>query len=321
VSILKTVLAAASAVAVLAVATAVQAAPQTMPIRVLSVTRLSAGKAQGVRVDRIMYTNDGLSLEALVALPSDAVGRHPIVVVLHGGWALAEPQFTHYPFGETAPSLVWLESLYPNAIVVAPEYRGYMLSGGHPGMLEAEASDARAAIRVLARDFQGNSRAVYLLGYSMGGGVALALAGQMPGIRAVVGVSPFVGYDIDYRWEAVQETTDKDKAYGVNAAEIRTVSFLTHFGGTPAQQPEAYAAQSPDTHIDRITAPVLLLQGTADQSVLWQATREFANKLADAGKTVKFVLYPGGQHGLHTAPYQAESNAEILAWFTLAGLS
>lgn len=84
--------------------------------------------------------------------------------------------------------------------------------------------------------------------------------------------------------------------------------------------PKAYGAQSPDSHLARITAPVLLLQGSADPHAIWQATRELANKLAHAGKTVKFVLYPGGHHGLHTAPYQAESNDQIFTWFARAGL-
>lgn len=292
------------------------------PIRALSVTRLFAADTQGVRIDRIMYTNDGLTLEALAVLPTrPATGpSHPILVVLHGGFALDQPYVTHYPLGLTAASLVQLALRYPQAIVLAPEYRGYMLSGGHPGMLEASASDTRAAIRIAVRDLHGDGHGIYLLGYAMGGGVAFALAGQMPGIRAVVGVSPFVGYDIEFAWDKWEGRTGRDQPYGKVRAIFQEETFCTHFGGEPTQMPRVYAAQSPDAHIARITAPVLLLQGTADVDVLWQATREFANKLAHAGKRVRFVLYPGGPRGLHTSPYQAESDVQIFAWFARAGL-
>jgi pimeloyl-ACP methyl ester carboxylesterase len=126
---------------------------------------------------------------------------------------------------------------------VEAEQRG---GGRHltPMAARRKRSDARAAVRIMVRDFHGDGREVYLVGYSMGGGVALALAGQMPGIRAIVGVSPFVGYDIDYRWVLRQERMDMDKSHGTTLALEREAAFFDQFAGTLATEPHAYAAQS-----------------------------------------------------------------------------
>lgn len=81
----------------------------------------------------------------------------------------------------------------------------------------------------------------------------------------------------------------------------------------------AYKERSPN--IKDINVPVLLLQGTADKHVAWQTVKTFANQMKPAHKTVKFVLYKGGKHGLHTEPYQSESTQQINGWFEKYGLN
>jgi|GEM_PF-1974076 len=303
---------------VCAVGTGSFAVAAPAPIRLVSVSALGPAE-DGVRIDRVMYTNRGVTLEALAALPTGP-GPHPIVVLLHSGWALPQPYVTHYPLGGIASAVAQLARRYPTALVVAPAYRGYMQSAGHPSLIDASASDARAAVRIAARVLHGSGRDVYLVGYGVGGGVALALAGELRGVRAVVAVGPFVGYDLEWHWDAWDGKTGRDPAYGKVRAIAQEEEICITFEGEPDQVPRAYAAQSPDAHLAPITAPVLLLQGTADTAVPWQATREVANRLARAGKRVRFVLYPGGGSSLATAPFEARATAQILAWLDRAGL-
>jgi len=309
----------AGALAAIASACALDPAPAgaatTASNQIVSLTPVGGG------VEKMMYRHDGLVLEALVDVPAGVAPRAPVLVVLHGGYLVSAPRLRHFPLGQTAPGMIHLSDLFPDAIVIAPEYRGYLQSQGHPAMVNANASDAEAALALVDARFGANRHAVYLLGYSDGGAVALAMAETLPGVRAVVGVSPFTGYALDYAWENWQLGTDTDTAYGIVTAALRLRAMQFAFGGSPGQVPARYAAALPDGRLTAITAPVLLLQGTADRHVLWQATRALSNRLAALGKRIRFVLYPGGHHGLHTAPYQAESDARIIAWLTRYGLT
>jgi pimeloyl-ACP methyl ester carboxylesterase len=157
-------------------------------------------------------------------------------------------------------------------------------------------------------DFRADGRAVHTIGSSMGGGIALAMAGETPGIGAVV------GDDIDAHWRPWGRDGQGSPVRHPNRAD------------TPCPRSDAPRRQTgrarasvrgtvPDMPIARITAPVLRLQRTGDRPVLWQTTRALANRLGPAAKTVRFVLYAGGERARHTVPDQAESGAQILAWF------
>jgi dipeptidyl aminopeptidase/acylaminoacyl peptidase len=58
------------------------------------------------------------------------------------------------------------------------------------------------------------------------------------------------------------------------------------------------AAASPALHADRVTAPVLLLHGEDDWVVPAEQSKEMADRLQAAGKTVKLVTYPRADHAL-----------------------
>ncbi|MGC8489759.1 MAG: alpha/beta hydrolase family protein, partial [Clostridia bacterium] len=192
-----------------------------------------------------------------------------------------------------------------------PEYRGYLGSAGLPGGLRTDTENVRDAINALKAYPAVDFHRLYLLGYSMGGGVALTLAAELPHVRAVVCVSPYVGMKTVEAYWAVHPP-----APGTNFA--RQLGGLELAYGKPPSQKEL-RAESPDTAA--ITAPVLLLQGTGDSHVEWQTVQAFANAMQALHKTVKLILYPGGPHGLHTAPYGGESTAAMSAWFAQYGLN
>jgi acetyl esterase/lipase len=68
------------------------------------------------------------------------------------------------------------------------------------------------------------------------------------------------------------------------------VAFLTaFFGGDYAQRAKVWQDASPAFHAAKDVAPFLIVQGTQDESVPLAQAQELADKLKQAGATVKFV--------------------------------
>ena len=64
----------------------------------------------------------------------------------------------------------------------------------------------------------------------------------------------------------------------------------------PRQRPGFWRAFSPRTYFDRVTEPLLVHHGTADDTCPLPWSRETVRLLRRAGKDVTFYLYPGEQH-------------------------
>ena len=128
-------------------------------------------------------------------------------------------------------------------------------------------------------------------------------------VRAVVAVSPFVGLNDYVTWGTKNAKT--------GTLWYRELKILEEIYGSQVNSKE-YNERSPATK--KIQSPVLLLQGTADHHVSWETVQMFYQQMKASNKVVKFVLYPGGHHGLH-GQYSIQSTQEIDAWFHKYGLS
>lgn len=128
---------------------------------------------------------------------------------------------------------------------------GDRISGGY-----FERADVLGAYDYLR---QRGHRAIGLLGYSMGAGIALLAAAEEPGIRAVVADSPFAVASERIAFEASRKT--------------RIPAWLT-----PAFMPTASAvadalfridvsAIAPERAVRRIPYPILVIHGTADSRI------------------------------------------------------
>ncbi len=261
--------------------------------------------AAGDTLYRLSYECAGQAVEAYMTEPG-ARGHYPLLVNLHGGAAWNVNQ-SHDNFGFTAENAANAASSH--FISLYPEYQGYLGSSGPVRGLSTDAKDTLCAIRAVASLPAVNSDRVYLLGTSIGGGVALKVASLLPTVRAVVVVSPWVGLRDELPW--LQRHA---QPYTIFGHELLGVTHT--YGFSPNQA--ALAAQSPD--LQAIKAPVLLLQGTADTHVPYQVVEQFYGQMKAAGKTVKLILYPGGHHGLHGSHQQA-ALAAMRHWFTQYGLN
>ncbi|MGH9782380.1 MAG: alpha/beta hydrolase family protein, partial [Candidatus Acidiferrales bacterium] len=64
----------------------------------------------------------------------------------------------------------------------------------------------------------------------------------------------------------------------------------------PERDPEPFLKFSAIMYADKVTTPLLILHGAADPRVPTFQGREYFILLAERGKTVKMVTYPGSPH-------------------------
>jgi dipeptidyl-peptidase-4 len=92
-------------------------------------------------------------------------------------------------------------------------------------------------------------------------------------------------------------------AAGVAGAPVTDWSLYdTHYTerylSTPALNPEGYRLSNVLQYADRLSRPLLLVHGMADDNVLFAHSTALMKKLQDLQKPFDLMTYPGGKHGL-----------------------
>lgn len=262
------------------------------------------GQNPNINIYDMFYWSEGKKVEAYVTEPKNpGPNEYPLEVNCHGGYAGAI-DLSH---ADSPVSLSLIKGEFDRIVVIYPQYRGYANSQGTVQGLYGDTVDTENAIQAAYSLPTVDDAATYLLGTSMGGGVVMRVAANpqyAKNIHAVVALSPFVGWNTMMQWAEKNKQTshvaDTWVQYGVDLYGSFDPSKL------------AYKENSID--VAKIGAPVLLLQGTADQRVPWQSVQFLYQQMKANDITAKFDLYPGGHHGLHTGKYQTESDQAIGNW-------
>lgn len=285
--------------------------PQDGEVEIISKELLEfLGQNPNIDIYKVFYKSDGIKVLAYLTVPK-APGKYPLVVKLHGGRAFEDKNLTHHNSDLTYEYM----DMSDQVVYLYPAYRGYLESEGHVQGVAENTRDTDNGIKLAMSTGKVKEDSVYLIGASMGGAVALRLASERQDVQAVVGIAPFTGWDVTIRWLdehpgiTKPEVVDNFRQY---AFYVRNVLIKGH--------PESEGDYSILDKIPNINAPVLLLQGTDDDSLIWQTVQDFAEDLEEAGKTVKFVLYEGGDHGLE-GHYLDQRNQEIHQWLQKYGLT
>jgi acetyl esterase/lipase len=195
---------------------------------------------------------------AELLLPPGA-GPFPVVVVLHGGWWQAKRTRTKLYTRPLSADLV-----RHGFAVLNGEYRRVGGGGGWPATFD----DARALV-ALARE-QPEAGRVAALGHSAGAHLALYAAVE-GGVDAVV---------------ALAAPSDLEARPG---PETRAL-----MGGAPDEVPDHYALGNPIRRVP-LGVPILLVHGTADETVPPRRSRDFATAARAAGDDVTLVE-PNADH-------------------------
>jgi dipeptidyl aminopeptidase/acylaminoacyl peptidase len=226
-------------------------------------------------------TFDGRQIPAWFYLPAGAQrdGSLPTIVYLHGG-----------PESQTRADFNPIIQYFVNNgyAVLAPNVRGSTGYGKTYHHLDDVAKrmdsvrDAAMAVEYLKSSGYAHPQKMACMGGSYGGFMVLSLVTQYPDLWAA-------GVDL----------------YGV----ANFISFFKHTGpyrrkhraseyGNPDKDADFLRSISPIHRVDRITAPMMILQGATDPRVPQEESDQMVAALRQRGVPVEYIVFPDEGHGI-----------------------
>lgn len=244
----------------------------------------------------VFPSSDNQEIQCWYATP-DGDGPFPTILETHGGPTSAQ-------FNVFSPrSQVWLDHGFAWASI---NYRGSTTFGkkfekkinGDLGHWEVE--DMVAGREWLIRTGIAKPDQIFLTGWSYGGYLTLQAMGVRPELWAG-GMGGVVVAD----W--VTEYYDEPDA-------MKGYDVALH-GGTPDEKPEAYRKASPINYLERLAAPLLVIQGRNDVRDPPRQVELYEAKAKSLGKDVKVVWFDTGHAGSGVDVNLAISHHEtMLRW-------
>lgn len=232
----------------------------------------------------ITYLSNGLTISGIMNIPKGK-GQYPLVILNHG--YIAPSVYTRGRGLKREQDYLARQGF----AVLHTDYRGFALSDPSPDVREVYdagleyAMDSINAINAVRAANLPNvdARRVGMLGHSLGGGVTLNVAVARPDlVSAIVLYAPVSSdaWENFTRWRSKRNDAD------------RTLAVL----GTREENSAAWDALSSLTSLKNITAPILLVQGTADQDVPPAWSDVLDAKLKTLDKDVTYITYAGEKH-------------------------
>lgn len=226
---------------------------------------------------------DGLNISAYLTLPPGKTAKNmPIVVMPHGG-----------PDARDYIRFDWMAQFLANRgyVVLQPNFRGsrgyghkFTEAGLQQWGLKMQ-DDITDGVKKLIADGIADPKRVCIVGGSYGGYAALAGATFTPDLYAcAVAIAPVS----DLAVQLAAEIKD-------GGGHTRLASFWFSRMGDDSY---TLAKVSPSRHADKVTAPILLLHGKNDTTVLLEQSKIEAEALKAAGKQVEFITFEGEDHYL-----------------------
>ena len=234
----------------------------------------------------VTYRSNGLRVSGKLDVPRGR-GPFPALVLAHG---YIDPAV--YVNGQgMRREQDWLARA--GYVVLHTDYRNHAQSGDDPRserrMRLGYAVDTINAVHALraTRAVRVDDDRVGLLGRSMGGGVVYNVLAAQPGlVDAAVVYAP-----------VSSRTADNFNRWIRNDPGRGTLSdFILGRYGEPRDNPRFWREVSPRTYFDRVTEPVLIHHGTADESCPIRWSRATLRAMKAAGVDVRMLTYPGEPH-------------------------
>lgn len=227
--------------------------------------------------------------------------RYPLVTVIHGGPSGVD--LDAWRLGWTVYAPLWAQR---GAFVFRPNYHG----SGHHGLdfvesikgryYELEVPDIVQGVEHLVDRGLVDRDSMGVMGWSNGAILSIALTIEHPELFKVT--APGAG---DVNWISDYGNC----AFGVSFDN-------SYFGAAPWEDVETYIEKSPLFRLDRVVAPTLIQFGTEDTAVPTEQGWQHYRALQQMGNApVRFILYPGEEHGLRRLSHQRRKVEEDLAWF------
>jgi dipeptidyl aminopeptidase/acylaminoacyl peptidase len=242
---------------------------------------------------------DGLKIDAYLTLPPGKAAKNlPTVVMPHGG-----------PMARDSLGFDWMAQFLANRgyAVLQPNFRGS--SGYGEKFLEAGygqwglkmQDDVTDGVKKLIADGIADPKRICIVGGSYGGYAALAGAAFTPELYACA--ASWAGVT-DLRQFLATRALD----YG---GDSWMVSSWSRFIGNRSEAADKLDAASPAKNAGRIECPILLMHGTADNTVRIDQSEVMQDALKSAGKKVVFVPIKDETHYMQSAATRTRVLTEL----------
>jgi dipeptidyl aminopeptidase/acylaminoacyl peptidase len=220
---------------------------------------------------------DGTPLRAWLVLPEGADASHPAPLVLwaHGGpvnsWNDWSWRWNPWLMAARGWAVLLPDPALSTGYGMDMVRRGWDQWGGNPYtdlMTVSEVTEARADI---------DASRVAAMGGSYGGYMANWIAGHTDHFAAIVSHASI------WSVEQFRATTDHPAAW-------------TDEWGRPDERPDFYRRWSPDTYVDAITTPMLIIHGANDYRCPVSESVRLWTDLVERGREAKFLSFPDENH-------------------------
>lgn len=226
---------------------------------------------------RICYECDGCRVTGYAAFPKNTETDIPAVIFNRGG---------NREFGTLHPNAVCRLAARGYA-AFGSQYRG---NAGGTGLEEFGGADVNDVIRLidiaLSLPFVIKT-GVYMQGHSRGGMMTYLACARDSRIKAAAIGAGLADSIIMYE---SREQSMKDVYHEL-------------VGGSPDTHRDAFIARSATFWPEKIIPPVLICQGTDDWRVIPEQSIKMYEKLMEAGKEAKLVIYEDADHSLKGTSY------------------
>lgn len=227
----------------------------------------------------VRYPSDGLRIYGCMDVPRGE-GPFPVAIVLHG-------YIPPYRYHTVTYTVRYVDALArAGYIAIHPNLRGYPPSDdGENFFRTGFAADVLNLIAIIKEQAgrpgpleQADPSFIGLMGHSMGGGVAIRVATVSDDVSALV-LYGAMSADEQKNYAQIDEWS-----YGWRGREERQVA------------PADLLRIAPVNYLDRITAPVSVHHGGADELVPVEWSLDLYRRLLVLHKKVTYHLYPGQLH-------------------------
>ncbi len=239
------------------------------------------------------FTNKkGVRLQGILALPDDYKPgeKRPMLVNFYEKNSQNLHRYSAPSFLGSMGSIP-MEAVSKGYITMQPDVH-FNTGASHSDMLESVEAATRKVIALGYAD----SKHIGVHGHSYSG-QGVAFIGTRSRLFAAVGMGAGVTdltSDFSHNWGWSYQVQGRD---GSNGFDYYLYSQGRQ-GTSPWDNPELYRFESARTHVREVTAPFLIMHGTADPTVAFQEGLGFYNAMRFNGKNAILLAYPGEGHGL-----------------------
>ncbi len=260
--------------------------------KISDVNPQQAEYAWGRRVLFDYKSKDGVRLQGILALPDDykAGEKRPMIVTFYEKNSQNMHRYSA-PSYLTGMGASAMEAVSRGYITMLPDVL-FHTGRSHSDMLEAVEAATRKVIEMGYVD----PKRIGVSGHSYGGEGA-AFIGTQSKLFAAVGMGAgvtdlFSDFSQSWGW-----------SYQVSGGSGQNGNDYYMFGQgrwgfSPWDKPDVYRRESALFHAPKVTAPFLIMHGTADPTVSFSEGMNFYNALRFNGKNAVMLAYPGEGHGL-----------------------